>query len=379
MKEIIYYIAAYFIFSAVSTFMKKVSGQQEDDDDGSGFAEALNRARELKEHVSTVVAQLESVPQNARLPLQLVQSIYLRELDALIQGAQEAQGSMSSWVIDGWRGRLEAGVNSLVAHSQRLSQGESSFLWVGAVLNQSMDDFVEETEQVIGADPNLDVLRAQHLDRGDLQHLYAVWADRIFADVATAVLDPENAQLVLNAIQGEEQALWGEGSEPPPIVRAHVLALVLKSTFEVQKHGEWRGQKELFVTDSTGARYALPVMVVLEDIESLVADLLSHPFDAFGARTITQFNSALPDLTSLSTVTAWVPDPEPEVVSTMALLQAQHQRDSLKARETAVVPDPPKDSSLIASSRRRKNGRRASTAKADIVGAMVLVQVLDIR
>ena len=380
MKEIVFYIVAYIIYSVVAKFVKQVSGDDENDNE-VGMAEALGRLQVLRGRVDRAIEDIAAVPQEARLPLQLIQAVYKRELDFLYVAASDPEGTeLSSWIVDAWSGRLQSGINALVSHSRRLSEREPSFLWVGSVLNQSLDDFIDETEEVIGAKPHLDILQAQNLARSDLRHLYSAWSDRLFADATTAVLDPKTATMVLEKLKHKERALWGEGEEPPPIVRAHVMALATKSAFNVQSHSDWGSEQELFVTDSNGSPYALPIDAVLQDIESIVNDLLLHPFVAFDSQTLQQVKDGFD---ALEYVTPYAfPEPqytEPEEVapvSKMALLQEQlkEQMDKLEQLND-------QSASTTADYWQIKTAKFALNRpiQRDIVGAVVLGEVLDIR
>jgi hypothetical protein len=336
MKEILYSIVAYIVFSVVSKMIKNARGEGEQDSSLS-YDEAQYEVLALRTRLQSALERIAETPQQARLPLQLLQWVYVPEVEHLYRNSLVAEEEeLSPWIIDGWRQRLEGGVNALLTHWRRLSYGEPSFLWVGALLTQSMDDFVEETEQVIGAEPDLDVLRGQHLARGDLQHVYAVWADRLFADATTAVLDPDNARRVLEALKVEQHALWGEGAEPPPIVRAHVLALALESEFQVASHELWSDQQELFVTDSTGARFALPVTVVLDDIEAITGELLAFDFSAFGGRTMAQLKASFESMEAVPFTPAPPPEPKPQELTG----EPQHDRIEAQSSEGRETEEP---------------------------------------
>ena len=178
-----------------------------------------------------------------------------------VQMAQAAGNTSVGWSIHHRRLTLTRLADALEGYCLASEMGSTASTYVGSELYATLDELRSEVGGLFPVYPNPDVVLAVDLPREALEHLYAAWGPAIFADVATAILDRETAEVFLARIESDQNALYAPYGQPPSYVRGQVIARAMGQDFRGSQ-----GTGDLYVTASTGERFVLPAELVVEDV-----------------------------------------------------------------------------------------------------------------
>lgn len=278
-----------WVLIAVGTVIYQVveARNKNTEDDGPSAADELAATEALAAEVATGAQRLGST-QAWRGPIGPVWLHVLSpKVDALLGFARklpEANNPQLVWSASYRRQRLEWLMEQLASGAQ----GGSSGLWIGSALMNALDEIEDEVGTLfqVHADPDL-VSAGGQLTRESLQHLYAAWGGVLFADVATAALDPAAARDAMRAVEVSKEAHVAQPGSPPDYLRAVAIGAVLSEPF--------RGHLpdgELIIQTTYGTRFALPAPPMVEDITALAVAIAARQFGALGGKSVVQLGGA---------------------------------------------------------------------------------------
>jgi len=246
----------------------------------------LAHVHELGKYIESLETWLSTLPTHCRWALPMVRHVLKPQVAQLIWQASEAIQSPSLDVVfsvQRQRVQLSSLTRWLGQETQVIRDGGRPELWVGQALLDGLPELTTECIELVPAWPSMEILAQVNLTREEFQHVYAAWAPQVFADVSTAILMPERAQIALEAITSAANANHARGADIPWVIRGHVLSEVLETSFYASSR-----HNDLAITLSDGETYAVPAAIVAEDIRSLARRMISESFDALGSKRLAE-------------------------------------------------------------------------------------------
>jgi hypothetical protein len=246
----------------------------------------LDQIHKLAKHIDGLETWLTQLPTHCRWALPIVRHVLKPQVAHLMWQASEVIQNPSidaAFLVQRQRVQLSSLTHRLGQETQVIQDGGRPEVWVGQALLDGLPELASECIDLVPAWPSMEILAQVNLTREELQHVYAAWAPQVFADVSTAILVPERAQIALNAIASAANANRARGAEIPWVIRGHVLSEALKTSFNAPG-----GHGDLAITLTDEQTYAVPTAIVAKDIRALVRHMLSESFDMLGSKRLAE-------------------------------------------------------------------------------------------